>query len=319
MIKFFLQAAFAFTMTILLSNCTFFKKNTNGSLTKPTPLSILESFHIPLLEISGLAWRNNPKTQKKELLAIGDREFAIVIIDWSDRKEDLQMKKIDLKSLFTPQPKEQSEWESIYADESGRVFLIKESTSEMIALSPDLKKIDFISKLELSSNAQNDDSNSGLEGLMLLKNGHFLALKEKNPIRLFEFAPKGEKALGHQPSFSIEHTGVFPFNKDKPEFNLVKTLELKSDEERLMEDASGVNTDKEGNLYLLGDQRKLIVSLGKNINAKDKHIKIISAWSIPKKLKQPEGMVIDLEGHPIIAIDNKKKKKPNLFKLSRLK
>jgi hypothetical protein len=41
-------------------------------------------------------------------------------------------------------------------------------------------------------------------------------------------------------------------------------------------------------------------------------------WKLPKKLKNPEGMVIDSNKQPIIAIDNKDDDKPNLFLLSPL-
>jgi len=319
-----MRIVFLSFFVIGLSGCFSTSELSVKTLESPSELEILESYHIQLPEISGLAWRTHPETKEKELLAVGDRKFLIVTIKWSNDRskgETLQATETDLAFLFKPKPKEQSEWESIYSDDSGRVFLIKENPSMLIVISSDLKRIEQTVSLDLSSFIKKDgsDKNSGLEGLLLLSNGHFLGLKEKNLISLFEFAPRGEKPRGYSPALSIEMSGVFSTQKTSRGYDAVKVMRFNKKDENLIEDASGINVDTAGNLYLLSDQKRMIVSLGNKLSPDQKNLKALKAWRFPKAIKQPEGLVFDEQGHPIVAIDTKKKGKLNLFRLSKLK
>jgi hypothetical protein len=41
-------------------------------------------------------------------------------------------------------------------------------------------------------------------------------------------------------------------------------------------------------------------------------------WTLPKEIVKPEGLVIDRDMHPWIAVDQKREDRPSLFHLSRI-
>jgi uncharacterized protein YjiK len=291
------------------------------------PLQILESYTVPALEISGAAWRANPETKQRELVIIGDRDHKIYLVDWEKRKTEFAPREVDLKPLVAKDlpPDQQSEWESVFSDDSGRIFIVQESPAQILIVSADLKKLEGRIALTVPKDSKDavdwhTDDNSGSEGLMPLSNGHVLVVKEKNPLRIFEFAQKGKAGAGYNAKLSIEMKGAFPLPKSEAiEFYPAMSWKLHPEHEELFEDASGLNADDKGALYLLGDQRNLIGRLGQKLTRQQAQIPIERLWSIPSTIKQPEGMVFDKQGRPIVAIDRKSTKHPNLFLLSELK
>ncbi len=276
-------------------------------------LSIESSYTLPISEISGMTWRKNPNTHKRELVVVGDRDYQVYIVDWENRKTSLNIKTIDLSHTKTKGDGKQSEWESVFSDDSGRVYILKESPSQILVLNPQLSKVENIIQLP----SQLKEINSGPEGLTLLNNGHLLVVNEKNPLEIIEYGPKSSTALGYKVDFSVERSGSFP--NPKSETFPLSRWNLDSHSFKNMEDSSGINTDKNGNLYLLSDQKQSIGLLGSELNPKQKTLGIKKFWKLPKVLKQPEGMVIDDNNQPIIAIDRKKINKTNLFHLSKMK
>lgn len=287
------------------------------------PLSVLETYTFPAVEISGMAWRRNPENKRRELVLVSDRVPKIYIVDWSKRKTELAPREVDLVALGfkNDSVSGNSEWESVFSDESGRLFILRENPAQVIVVSADLKKIESKISLTVPSGAKDSADwknveNSGAEGLFPLKNGHMLIVKEKDPLRVVEFAPKGKNAQGFEPALSLEKKGLFPVSQ---ELQSAFTWKLSQQDERLFEDASGLNVDDNGVLYLLGDQKNLIGRIGSSLKTSAAELKIDRLWSIPSEVSKPEGMVIDEEGRPIISVDRKNLKKPNLFLLSPLK
>lgn len=286
-------------------------------------LSVIESYTLPLSEISGLAWRVEPKTKKRQLIVVGDRSHTLLLVDWDARKKGLKYEEVNLDKISKSIAIEQSEWESVFCDETGRVFIVQEHPSQILVVSADLKRIETVISLKSAQNSDVDweaDVNSKGEGLLPLKNGHILVVKEKLPLSIVEFAPQGNKAQGYTKDLSIEKSGVFPFEKvQNNTYTAVHSWRFTPETELLLEDSSGINVDMNGELYLLGDQKNVIVKIGAALSTKEKVLAVKSLYSLPSILKQPEGMAIDELGHPIIALDRKNTKKPNLFLLSPLK
>ena len=283
---------------------------------------ILEKHTIKAQEISGMSWRKDPVTKKTELVLVGDGKFVLYLVDWDSRKAGPKVREIDLKTVDPKFAKGKSEWESVYADSSGRVFILRENPAHVLILSPDLKKIESEFDLKVSPEFAKEiswqaEANSQGEGILPLKNGHILVIKEKRPLRILEFGPAGAKAQGYKAEFSIEHEGAFPLPKDAAQFELLAHWKFALEAEETLGDSSGINVDRKGNLYLLSDESGRISEIGSKLEvgaplAFKKH------WILPKGIVQPEGMVIDRDNRPIVAIDNKKAKDPNLFVLSPL-
>jgi len=293
---------------------------------KPAELKVLESYKVPAVEISGMAWRFNSQTKRRELVLVGDRNHKVHIIDWENRKIGFSAKEIDLLPLEkeSGSVSKQSEWESVFSDMSGRLYIIQENPPAILVVASDLSKIE--KRIDLVESGKSKDTlllsseqNSGGEGIMPLKNGHVLVVKEKDPLQILEFAPIGGKASGYNPNLSIEREGIFPLTSTTLKLENVFSWSLRPEHEVLFEDSSGINVDKEGRLYLLGDQQKLIGRLGGHLRVDQKIVEINKLWSLPSIIKQPEGMVIDDHGRPIVAIDRKNTKKNNLFLLTPLK
>lgn len=281
---------------------------------EPQELKIVEEYNIPTVELSGMAWRKNPETSKRELVLVSDREYSLYVVDWENRTARFQFRKIDLSHTKTKEDQEQSEWESVFSDESGRVYIVKEEPGRILVLSPDLSGIEKRISIPKQSNAEN----SGAEGLFPLSNGHVIVVNEKDPLKLVELGPQGDKVGGYSSSLSIESSGSFPTEKISASLTSLKTWSPDAETLENLKDSSGINADTDGNLYLLSDEEKTIALIGDTLSDSQNSISASKYWKLPKKLKNPEGMVIDSNRQPIIAIDNKDKDKPNLFLLSPL-
>jgi hypothetical protein len=280
----------------------------------PEGLEVIEEYTLPTVEISGMAWRKDPTTSKRELVLVSDREYSLYIVDWENRKPRFQFRKVDLTNLKSEEDGEQSEWESVFSDESGRVYIVKEEPGRILVLSPDLSRVEKRISIPRQSRAEN----SGAEGLFPLNNGHFIVVNEKEPLRIVELGARGEKPSGYTSSLNIENSGNFPVEKIGASLASLKTWAPDSETLRNLKDSSGINADFDGNLYLLSDEEKVIALIGDSLTDSQTEVSATKYWKLPKKLKNPEGMVIDSNKQPIIAIDNKDDDKPNLFLLSPL-
>lgn len=299
---------------IVLFAVSSFAKNEKAPILQA--LKIQASYTLPALEVSGMAWRTNPTSKARELVLVGDRDHKIYLVEWPVKNNQLKFQEFDLDQFLPKTPVTgQSEWESVFSDESGRIFIIQENPSRILVVSADLKTLEG----EITLLGQ-EAGNSGGEGLLPLANGHVLVVKEKNPIQVIEYGPEGSAPQGYKPGLSIEQQGRFPLPESFPtRFKPLHTWELIKSHETLLEDSSGLNVDKKGVLYLLGDQRNMIAKIGKKLEVQSKGLRFEKVWSLPSVLKQPEGMVVDDENRPILAIDTKNTTKPNLFLLSPLK
>ncbi len=280
---------------------------------------VQESYTLPAVEISGLAWRKNPETKKRELIFVSDRSYKLYVLDWETRKSNFTVREIDLAPTQKNTPP-QSQWESVFSDDSGRVFIIKEQPGEILVLSPDLSKTERV--IHLSVPEMGGNANSGGEGLVPLKNGHILVVKEKNPLHIIEFSAYANPAEGYKPSLSIEKVGLFPLPAETSEAITLSTSfiwRFEPELEDLFEDASELVTGPQGELYLLGDQKNLIGRLGGTLKLKKDRIKLKQLFSLPSSIKKPEGMVLDDDARPVVAIDSKRSDQPNVFVLSPLK
>jgi hypothetical protein len=288
------------------------------------PLEILESYTIPAAEISGLAWRPGLGKAGLELVVVSDRDHALYFIDWAERRERFAVRAVDLEPLLEREGLAQSEWESVFSDASRRIYIIQEHPARILVVSPELDAIEFRIELVPAPGdphglAWDSDVNSRGEGLQPLANGHVLVLKEKDPLRIIEFAPAGRSAEGYAPRLCVERQGVFRLPAAATSSLMpVFAWRLSPEWERWLDDSSGLNVDPEGALYILADRRSMIARIGKELIPSDAPLEIDRLWSLPGMLEQPEGMVIDERLRPVIAIDRKQASRPNLFLLSPL-
>lgn len=292
----------------------------------------VEQYSLPVPEISGMCWRYPEDPKRRELLVVGDGGHDLGVLRWAERGNSARFRSIDLSGLF-PADGRQSQWESIYSDASGKMFLLREFPALIHVLSEDLSKVARTLELRLSeAHARElrweEEPNSLGEGFLLLKNGHILLLKEKRPVALVELAPSADATPeGYRPELSLERKGVFPMPPAKAglvtAYRSVKTWRLASDQEARFGDASGIDVGRDGRLYVLSDQSRRVGRLADLSLRAGATFRAERSWDLPPSFIKPEGMVFDGEGRVVIALDRKRGRKragrPNLFVLPALR
>lgn len=70
-------------LTSIFLNFLILFVHLDSAFSAPTidPITIEESYIVEASEISGLAWRTDPKSKRLDLVIISDREHAIFLID----------------------------------------------------------------------------------------------------------------------------------------------------------------------------------------------------------------------------------------------
>ena len=161
-------------------------------------------------------------------------------------------------------------------------------------------------------------SNARAEGLVLLKNGHLLVAKEKDPPLLMEFGPTGERAEGLAPELVFSSLGDFPLDDEsRSDFSLVSFWRLESEASQRIGDISDVAAGPDERLYLLSDESRCVARLDPSLTPSRAGLGVTHLWELPERLRQPEGLVIREDMVPIVAID-KDEPSENLFVMSPL-
>jgi hypothetical protein len=282
-------------------------------------LSIEKVHDIPLSEVSGLGRRRAPDGVQ-QVLAVGDRQFDVIIAH-QDGEATWRFDRVSLESMLvgahaadTPEWKS-SEWEAADGDATGRLYLLQESPSRVYVINKDLDQIERVIDLKLDESQRRDldwdvNANARAEGLVLLKNGHVLVAKEKEPPLVLEFSKHGDQAEGVQPGLLFDSLGEYPMPPDPTTtFELMATWSL--DEASGITDISDMAEAPDGRLYLLSDESRCIARI-KAATAGEPELSIEEIWELPEELKQPEGLVFMDGMVPLIAIDRDEQAK-NLF------
>jgi uncharacterized protein YjiK len=260
---------------------------------------------IPLTEVSGLGQRRTAKGSN-EILAVGDRQFDIVIIRVEG--DELKHQTISLASLLEGvSAGKSSEWEAADGDGTGRVFMLQESPSRVYVASPNLSQIERVIDLNLDAHQRREltwdaDSNARAEGLVLLANGHVLVAKEKEPPLILEFGNSNEGGRGVRPDLLLDSSEEYPLpDEHDTSFELLTTWHL--DESAGITDISDMATGPDDRLYVLSDESRCIARLETAASRGKSEIHVHAAWHLPQEIEQPEGLVIMKDMVPVVAID----------------
>jgi hypothetical protein len=276
-------------------------------------LSINKVHDVPLSEVSGLGQRRM-SDGAREILAVGDQQFEVVIIRPND--EEWQHRNVSLAFALEGKRAESSEWEAADGDATGRVFLLQESPSRVYIARRDLDHIERVIDLKLDAPQRRDlnwdaDSNARAEGLVLMANGHVLVAKEKDPPLILEFGRRADDAAGVQPTLLLGSLGEFPV-PDKPTtaFEVLATWHL--DQGAGITDISDIAAGPDDRLYLLSDESRCIARVETSVSRGETAVDVVEIWELPEEIQQPEGLVLMENMIPIVAIDRDEQEE-NLF------
>ena len=263
-------------------------------------------FRLDLEEVSALCARRHPDGGV-ELLAVGDEDFAVVaatLVD--DGLEDAR--RTELGDALNDDARDRdsgSEWEAVAADGEGRVFMVSESSAEVVVLSPDLKSQVHTIELDVDAGPDRrarkllDDENAGPEGIVLLDDGHLLVAKQRDPILLIEFGP--DDPVGRR---------LVP----------LRSWRLREDDEEEVESVNDLALDGEGRLHAVSSRSRCIYEL--QLGTDEDKVRIAQRWHLPAEIepgkeRRAEGLAFDGRGRPVVAIDSRQPDE-NTFLLERL-
>lgn len=265
-----------------------------------------------MAELSGLGVRK--REGKLEVLAVGDSKRKIASADLSR----LPLSFVVHDSLESAEA--ESQWEAVAGDSTGRVFALEENPGVIYVLDPELRKEEARITLDVSGPAWDvDDGNSRGEGLVLMKNGHLLVLKEKAPSELVEFGPKGESATGYFPGAGVSMSDAFPVPEpDKRRYVVLKEWPIGDSSSKVAPDTSDLAVGPDGVLYVLSDQGRSVSSIEKSVGPDEKRFKLDTTWRLPSAITKPEGLAFLPDGRFLVASDEPGNGEKRLFLLSKL-
>lgn len=314
-------------------------------------LAVTEQYNLPIAELSGLAIARtvenkggNGSVEVREdginIYAAGDASYEIArfhidaasgaaIIDAQDVADVVRKRKADT-----------SQWEAIATDGRDTICMLSENRSEIDCLDHRLERhrgnfILDVSTIEPLNSAWEAHPNSRGEGVILMKRGHVLVLKEKQPAMLIEFGPEGDSPIGYGPAAFLQDDEEFAGLKTDSEEPIVyranrvtfpvqrrlvalKTWKFSGRLDELAPDASEITLGPDGYVYLLSQKSATLIRLQKVLKPDEDKVSLDRGayWKLPAGLEKAEGLVIDGDMHPWIGIDIKQPSKFNLFRLS---
>jgi hypothetical protein len=287
-------------------------------------LAVKSRSDLPLREISGLGQRRPRTGDGLEVLAVGDEEFTVVAASRPSSSREWNFEKFALEKVVAAgHPSESSEWEAADGDSTGRVFILQESPGKVFVLSPRLDELELTIDLRLDSKVASsldwaDSENSQGEGLVLLRGGHLLVAKEKDPPLLMEFGPPRAQPEGVAPELLFSITAQWPLPQNSHvDFSLLKLWEPDVTLRDRVQDISDVAVGPDDRLYLLSDESCCIARLEATLTPGEERLRASRIWELPEEIRQPEGLVITDQRVPIVAVDRQEAGR-NLFVLEPL-
>ena len=282
-------------------------------------LSVEARFRIPVREVSGLALVPG---DTMDIYAVGDSSYEIGRVTIQMPSGSTRIDKVDATHLFSGHETEASQWEAVAADGRGRLCVQAEVSAHVSCFSDDLQTLSGSFDLDPSSikslaKLWEKEPNSRGEGMILMKRGHLLLLKEKKPSLLVEFGPKDEPPMGYgQDTFLAPGEAFARPVQDR--LVALNVWEFSNSLESLAKDASDITVGPDGRVYLLSDESAIVIRLEGHLKPEEAKVHDSASWKLPAEIVKPEGLVVDKEMRPWVAVDSKEKDQPNLFRLMRI-
>ncbi len=292
-------------------------------------LAITGRYNVPIAELSGLAIVRSIEEADRvagtisiNLYAIGDAGYDVASLRIDSSSGDASMRVNDVAPVLGKHAGNASQWEAIATDSRDTVCMLSETRSEVSCLDLSLQKELGTLKLDVSGIKRLDHvwkerPNSRGEGMILMKNGHILILKEKQPSMLIEFGPNGDSPMGYDSDTFLQDGEAFAIPQSKF-WAALKIWEFSDRLSELAKDASEITLGPDGRVYLLSQESSTLIRLEKTLKADEEKITVDhdAYWKLPAGIEKAEGLAIDDQMRPWIGIDIKQKDKSNLFLLS---
>jgi hypothetical protein len=264
-------------------------------------LEVQGSWRVEVPELSALALRFREDGHSVELLGVGDRSFSIFAGD-------------SVANLAS-ETGSASQWEGLAVDGAGCAFVLQEHAgherepSHVFVFAPDLRRRVCVIALVVGDGADweeawNEDKNARGEALVLLRDGHLLVAKQKDPIRFIEFGPRGDDAAGLGPArfLGSDESFEYPSEDGLVEYEPLASWGLARkdrDELRAVNDL----TVFDDALFAISRKDHAIVELESRAGPEEDALEVERSWRVPADVKNPEGLAI-ADGRLAIVADD---------------
>jgi hypothetical protein len=269
----------------------------------------LERVHrgrIPLPEVSGLS--SSSGSGPVRLVAVGDDRVSLAVtMVTSDGGvgEWTVITASDVNAAHDGGAFRQLEAAEL--DGAGTVWVLTEENSRLAGVDIEAREVIGAAQLDTSTipdlhAAWSRDGASRGEGLLLMRNGHLLVAKEKEPAGLVEFGPHGAVAggvsansvLGQREAFDLQGKGSLVALAWWPLTGRV------ADE---MHDLSDIAPDHVGGVWLLSDQSRCAARLTLPLEP-GAEVRTTGLLRLPHKIGKPEGLAF-LPGGLVAVSDDR--------------
>jgi hypothetical protein len=279
--------------------------------TKKRRLRVQRMVDVPLSEVSGICLRRG-RNHEMSLIAVGDRvaKLAWISLPHSDSGA-LDWHTVDIAKLPGSElPKKDPQIEAICADGIGRVLLLQESPPRVELI--DVKASRVVASIELVveghgqlARSWSHPKGSRGEGMVLLRNGHLLVAKEKQPSALIEFGSKGSRPQGLSRGGALGDGDRWPLAKGGYQFVALAAWFPDKALAKACNDFSDLEVGPDGRLYVLSDQSATIARLD-NLPPSGGIVELTDVWRLDDLKGKPEGLAFTAEGRAIVALDKRK-------------
>jgi hypothetical protein len=260
---------------------------------------------IPLREVSGLSC--GPGLRGPLLVAVGDHgpdvAFTPILRDPAHGSQIGAWERIDLSDLPAPlgvPPVDQAE--AVALDGAGTAVVLIEDPALLLVLDVREPRLTGAYRLDVATipglqEAWTKEPGSRGEGVVLMRDGHVLVVREKRPAGLLEFGPAGDRPLGVSPQ-SLLAGGAWAPPKG-PELTALAWWPG----DGMLEDYSDAAVAPDGALYLLSDQSAAIGRVLLPLLPGAAAVPIARAWPLDEGIDKAEGLCFLPDGTALVAVD----------------
>lgn len=324
------------TILVVASIAILASKSRSNDLGQAPRLKTLATLHIEASELSGLSAVKKSADGSYLVSIVGDGSPQVIEVSLDEQLKLQSSNVVDFTKAVDerfalchaeigPGCKDalkmiRAQWEAFAIDGRGRNFLLQESSHAIIVMNSSMSDVQNVVNFDFSKSKfapsrdskkqKKVDDDLSAEGFVLLRNGHILIAKEKNPAVLGEFGPAGSKALGINKDTILGDNEVFEIQGNAERSSLVLLAEWRIAGHGKC-DVADLTADKSGVVYVLSENCRSIQKIDRLVP--DGEVAVpVNQWRLPKSVRNPEGFSID-ELNRFWVVSDLKERGNNLF------
>ena len=281
---------------------------------------------IPLAEVSGLAHGSGPGGSPV-LIAIGDRAGAVAWASTELGRSGGPWETVELGSASGTRIEDgAAQLEAVATDGAGGVLLVQEAPNRAEFVAAAERRVVADVALEMPEMTDMpgyvvlreswlDPGSSHAEGVVLLRGGRLLVVKEKDPAALVEFGPAGQPPLGFGPARWLVADEAWAVGEGQVEMVALAAWYPDQELADMLPDLSDADVGA-GELVVLSDKGSAFATIGAHVPAAEPFDGTFSAEVVVRVkglADKPEGLVVLPDGDVLIACDMRASDEENLF------